>query len=281
MEKTKILNKSLDSQIKEMVLPGIQVNQWRRDYEKFLNKRLWAEHYQKQKIEILHRFTPNLNSKRILDLGCGKGGLTAALSLKNCNITAFDLRFKNCKVTKLRGLRYNLTLKAITGEAEFLPFADQSFAVIACLEVLEHVQSPKRVMEEVYRVLQPGGICFVTITNKYCFKDPHYKLWFLSFLPYRLAKVYLKIRGRWKNSYRDRQEVSDMHYYKFITFEKIVREIGFSLIDIREDNISKQSEKYSYKKYLNAIPLLRIGWYRFLRKLSLGFVGYRLILKKG
>lgn len=47
--------------------------------------------------------------------------------------------------------------------AEDLPFSEGAFQVVICSELLEHVYSPGRVLDEVYRVLEPGGVLLITV----------------------------------------------------------------------------------------------------------------------
>jgi ubiquinone/menaquinone biosynthesis C-methylase UbiE len=49
----------------------------------------------------------------------------------------------------------------IVGDIHDLPFANNSLDAIVCIAVLEHVEDPKKAMEEIYRVLKPGGYAFV------------------------------------------------------------------------------------------------------------------------
>ncbi len=49
------------------------------------------------------------------------------------------------------------------GDVTSLAFADQSFNAVVCLEVLEYVAEPKRAIDEMHRVLVPGGILFLSI----------------------------------------------------------------------------------------------------------------------
>lgn len=55
-----------------------------------------------------------------------------------------------------------------------LPFADQTFTTVFCLEVLEHVPRPVQVMEEIARVLKPGGLAYISVPFLYPLHDaPH------------------------------------------------------------------------------------------------------------
>ncbi len=51
----------------------------------------------------------------------------------------------------------------IVGDIHALPFTDNSQDAIICIAVLEHVENPIKAMQEMYRVLKPGGYCFVYV----------------------------------------------------------------------------------------------------------------------
>ncbi len=55
-----------------------------------------------------------------------------------------------------------------------LPFADQTFTAVFCLEVLEHVPRPAQVMQEIARVLQPGGQAYISMPFLYPLHDAPY-----------------------------------------------------------------------------------------------------------
>ncbi len=50
----------------------------------------------------------------------------------------------------------------IVGSAEAIPLPDASFDSVLCTQVLEHVPHPVKVIEEIFRVLKPGGLCLLT-----------------------------------------------------------------------------------------------------------------------
>lgn len=51
----------------------------------------------------------------------------------------------------------------IVGDIHALPFADNSQEALICIAVLEHVKHPFKAVDEMYRVLKPGGHCFVYV----------------------------------------------------------------------------------------------------------------------
>lgn len=60
----------------------------------------------------------------------------------------------------------------LCGDVQLLPIADDSVASIACLSVLEHVRNPFAAVEELYRVLQPGGLLYLWVPWVWLHHDP-------------------------------------------------------------------------------------------------------------
>jgi len=55
----------------------------------------------------------------------------------------------------------------IVGDIHSLPFADNSLDAIICMAVLEHVEEPQKAVREMYRVLKPGGYCYIYVPFLY------------------------------------------------------------------------------------------------------------------
>jgi 2-polyprenyl-3-methyl-5-hydroxy-6-metoxy-1,4-benzoquinol methylase len=100
----------------------------------------------------------------VLDAGCGSGSLTMALSNRGYAVTAVDVSSPG-----LDRLKQKLGAAGKTGVLLFqasltaLPFPDRSFDAVVSGEVLEHLEDDAAGAAELFRVLRPGGLCFVTV----------------------------------------------------------------------------------------------------------------------
>jgi ubiquinone/menaquinone biosynthesis C-methylase UbiE len=116
---------------------------------------------------------------------------------------------------------------------ENLPYPDASFDVVVCLDVLEHVGDVETVLMEIYRALKPGGIVLTTVPNRRAFRDPHYHLPFINWLPRPLAERVVERSGHSKSGspLQDRQELSELNTYTWSGFKRMASDLGFAVRD--------------------------------------------------
>jgi ubiquinone/menaquinone biosynthesis C-methylase UbiE len=136
-----------------------------------------------------------LANARCLDIGCSSGIITVALSRSALSVIGIDVDVPALQVAMTHDCE-NAAVAFAIGSGTAIPFEDESFHVVVCNHVYEHVPSVEDLFAEVYRVLRPGGYCYVACTNKYYILEPHYKLPFLSWLPRSWANAYLRSTGR-------------------------------------------------------------------------------------
>ena len=130
---------------------------------------------------------------RMLEIGTGSGGIAhyfATHSKLNCEVDAVDIE-DNRQIKN--GYRFTL-VKDI-----HLPFPDHSFDVVISNHVIEHVGDStcqRNHLLEMRRVLKPGGKAYLAFPNRWQWKEPHYRLAGLSWLPEYWRSPYLRLRKR-------------------------------------------------------------------------------------
>lgn len=97
-----------------------------------------------------------------LDAGCGRGLYTRILLDRAKKVDALDYSPENIHVLKRR-LGHLPHLSLHLGSAENLPFEDGRFDLVIHCEVLEHIENDRRVLSELFRVLQPGGKLVISV----------------------------------------------------------------------------------------------------------------------
>ncbi len=105
-------------------------------------------------------------SSRILDIGCADGPFLPTLSYYARSTVATDIdgdRVREAKNLIDYRLKKSKRLNLLCSDGHVLPFKDNKFDIIFCLEVMEHVMNPDQVLRELLRVLKKNGMLICTI----------------------------------------------------------------------------------------------------------------------
>ncbi len=86
--------------------------------------------------------------------------------------------------------------RILPGKGEALPFEANSFDLVTSYQTLEHVQSVEMCLQEMLRVLKPGGVLYLKCPDYNCWFEPHYHLPFLPQMNRTLASAYVTALGR-------------------------------------------------------------------------------------
>lgn len=122
----------------------------------------------KKRVEVFYNelLTEDLKGKKLLDAGCGTGWFSKAAYDRGANVTSMDLG---------EGLLSKVAKKCdsnrVVGSILEMPFEDNSFDFVVSSEVIEHVPDPLKAIDEIHRVLKPGGKVVLSTPNR---------LWYFS-----------------------------------------------------------------------------------------------------
>jgi 2-polyprenyl-6-hydroxyphenyl methylase/3-demethylubiquinone-9 3-methyltransferase len=109
-----------------------------------------------------------LAGKRVLDIGCGGGILADAMARKGAEVLGIDLAGKALKVAQLHALEAQtpgVSYREVSAET----LADEqpeTFDVVTCMEMLEHVPDPSSVVRACAALVKPGGYVFFSTINR-------------------------------------------------------------------------------------------------------------------
>jgi 2-polyprenyl-3-methyl-5-hydroxy-6-metoxy-1,4-benzoquinol methylase len=142
-------------------------------------------------IAVLRDYLNEVSKLNLLDIGSSTGIMTNEYAKHFKNVTGVDLDTTAIEYSINQYKKGNL--KFICAPIEDAGIPESSFDVITCSQIYEHVPSDKTLMEEIYRILKPGGVCYFAAGNRFKIIEPHYKLPFLSFLPKKLANFYIRL----------------------------------------------------------------------------------------
>jgi SAM-dependent methyltransferase len=111
-----------------------------------------------------YRFAlPYVGSRRVLDVACGSGYGLPILESRAGAVVGVDIDGATLREARASLLPRTTSLVAASGCR--LPFADGSFDVVTSFETLEHLESRRSFLEELRRVLRPGGLLILSTPN--------------------------------------------------------------------------------------------------------------------
>lgn len=133
----------------------------------------------------------NISGGKVLDIGCGSGDFSIELARAGASVIALDISRDRIEAVKKKALEKGLTLDLRIGDAEKTTFPDETFDLILCRSVIEHVRNPEQLIKEMSRILKLNGAIQLTAPNRdsisQILRDEHYRLPLVAILPRKLA----------------------------------------------------------------------------------------------
>ena len=108
-----------------------------------------------------------LNGKLVLDIGCGGGILSESMANRGATVTGIDLGEAPLAVAKIHAKEQGVSIdyQAISAE-DFAIERPNSFDIVTCMELLEHVPNPASVVKACSQLIKPNGDIFFSTINR-------------------------------------------------------------------------------------------------------------------
>ena len=105
--------------------------------------------------------------KQLLEIGCGVGLDLARFARAGAKVTGIDLAQVSIDLAKTNFEQQHLDADLYVMNGEAMPFENETFDVVYAHGVLQYTANASRMVEEIHRVLRPGGEAILMVYNRY------------------------------------------------------------------------------------------------------------------
>ena len=117
--------------------------------------------------EAVFALLPDLTGHRVLDAGCGTGNFSLALARRGAKVVGLDRSAAMQLTARQKALNEGRNLLWVRSNLSQLPFAESSFDGVVCILALDFVNERQTAVQELVRVLRPGGFLLIAMLNRY------------------------------------------------------------------------------------------------------------------
>ncbi|TSC84062.1 MAG: methyltransferase, cyclopropane fatty acid synthase [Microgenomates group bacterium Gr01-1014_16] len=251
-----------------------------------VDPRLYDTKYYLQECSTCHlkkvtSLIPIKSDYKVLDIGCGRGELATWAASKGCSVIGIDYSSAAIKIANKVLLRQPTLIrqrvKFKSMNLNNLEFTRETFDVVTCVEVLEHIypDEQEQLLKQIKVILKPGGYLFIHTAPSKWFLDITYRFWcypigcsatniwnFVFNKNYGNLVQWSKLR----NNYHKTMHVNEPDYF---SLKKLFSKYGFSgqilstNVTVNKPIVSWKDALFNFLVYLSPLsnhPPLCVFW---------------------
>ncbi|MBI5728520.1 MAG: class I SAM-dependent methyltransferase [Candidatus Magasanikbacteria bacterium] len=169
------------------------------DWQPRVEARLHEEDQERDRAAYIQKLSRHdFRGEKHCIIGAGTGGLAMVLAKEyGVDVYGVEPEPQASAIIQEKCRTAGIEASHFTGEyAEQMSWPDNTFDLVHCFTVLEHVGDVNRALDEMIRIIKPGGAISINTPN-YAFPyDGHYKVFLPTFLPRAMCSWYLRLRGK-------------------------------------------------------------------------------------
>jgi ubiquinone/menaquinone biosynthesis C-methylase UbiE len=112
-------------------------------------------------LELLQSRIGNVEGQKALDIATGTGHTAFVLARQGASVTGVDITRRMLEIAEAEAKKQGLNITFTQADAQDLPFADSSFAIVTCRIAPHHFSRPDAFVREAWRILEPEGWLFI------------------------------------------------------------------------------------------------------------------------
>lgn len=190
-------------------------------------------HLNQPRFQFFDRYVSHWQCLKALDVGCGGGFSCEYMAARGVSVSGIDQSKKCIEAATQHAIISGFEIEYRCGVAEQMPYADQSFDVVVCVDVLEHVEDVNRVIAEIFRILKPNGLFFFDTINRN-FKSRLVMIWLME-----------NTLGEIEPGVHDWNK-----FIKPVEIVKLLHQSGFTDVEIKGFDIFGEALRLNLSNYL-------------------------------
>ena len=167
----------------------------------------------------------------VLDIGCNAGTQSFMWAERGHDVHGIDINGPLIEIGRKRAVEQGLRVDFREGSATRLPWGDGSMDVCLMPELLEHIADWQDCLAEAARVLRPGGLLYLSTTNRLCPRQMEFELPFYGWYPQRLKRHYEKLAVTTRPGLVNHAQFPAINWFTPYELQSRLRSLGFTTWD--------------------------------------------------
>lgn len=168
---------------------------------------------------------------RVADIGCGAGTQSLLWAELGHSVSALDINAPLIEIAQQRAAERDLPIEFHVGSATALPMADASTDVCLLPELLEHVADWQACLREAARILDAGGLLYLSTTNALCPVQNEFNLPLYGWYPRWMKRRYERLAVTTRPELANYATYPAVNWFTFYKLRDFLQPLGFECLD--------------------------------------------------